>query len=108
MCRSRERRDSTRSSAREIERLRLEGFVRLQRAAAMSSALGVVTRDVAKIVRSCGEQVATTTPRPDDCILERTAACEQIDVETLRVLQLHDHAAVISVADMYGSVTQRN
>lgn len=102
--------DPTRREAAraEIETLRLEGFVQLQRTAAVSSALGVVTRDVAKIVRSCGEQVATTTPRPDHCILARTAACEQIDVETLRVLQLHDHTAVISVADMYSSVRQRN
>lgn len=92
----------------EIEALCLNGFVGLQRTAAVSSALGVLTRDVATIVRGCGERVATTAFRADDCVLARTAPCVQIDAETLRVLQLHDHTAVISVGDMYNLVRQRN
>lgn len=92
----------------EMETLRLEGFVHLQRTAAVSSALGVVTKEVDTIVRDCEERVASTASRSDSCILSRTAACERIDVETLRVLQLHDHTAVISVTDMYVLVAQRN
>ncbi|MDV6979143.1 hypothetical protein [Mycobacterium intracellulare] len=102
--------DATRREAvrAEIEALRLNGFVGLQRTAVVSSALEVLTRDVATIVRGCGERVATAAARPDDCILARTPQCAQIDAETLRVLQLHDHTAVISVGDMYNLVRQRN
>ncbi len=42
----------------EVESLRLSGFARVQRMAAVCSALGVVTKAVGTIVRGCGERGA--------------------------------------------------
>lgn len=95
----------------EVEALRLSGFARVQRTAAVSSALDVATKDVGRIVRGCGERGAAESQpgavaRPDDVARQR--ACEQINAETLRVLALHEHTAAMPVADAYYLVVQRN
>ncbi|WP_133058048.1 hypothetical protein [Mycolicibacterium vulneris] len=95
----------------EVESLRLSGFARVQRMAAVCSALGVVTKAVGTIVRGCGERraaesQASAVTRPDD--LARQRACEQINAETLRVLGLHEHTAAMSLTDAYCLVVQRN
>ncbi|WP_142383303.1 hypothetical protein [Mycobacterium intracellulare] len=105
--------DADRGARAEVEALRLRGRALWERTAALSSALGVVTKDVAMIVRGCGERVAAengmaAVAKPTDPMVARRRACEQIDVETLRVLELHDRTAVMSVADVYGLVAQRN
>lgn len=68
----------------------------------------VLTRDVAndrtRLRGTCGHRGVQSR----GLHLARTPQCAQIDAETLRVLQLHDHTAVISVSDMYNLVRQRN
>ena len=122
--------DACREAIRaEVESLRMQGRARWQRTETLCYALAALTRDVKTIVDACRERLAAIraatgkTPPANDCAAQRRvmvtgrddpilansrAACEQIDAETRRVLELRERTAAISVADVYTLVLQQN
>ena len=44
----------------------------------------------------------------DDLLANGRAACEQIDAETQRVLDLHERTAAMSVAELWGTLGEQN
>jgi hypothetical protein len=122
--------DACREAIRaEVESLRMQGRARWERTETLCYALAALTREVKAIVDSCRERLAairaatiTTLPAndcavqrpimvtgPDDPILANSrAACEHIDAETRRVLELRERTAAMSVADVYTLVLQQN
>lgn len=122
--------DACREAIRaEVESLRMQGRARWERTETLCYALAALTREVKAIVDSCRERLAAiraatiTTLPANDCAVQRPtmvtgpgdpilansrAACEQIDAETRRVLELRERTAAMSVADVYTLVLQQN
>lgn len=97
----------------EVETLRLRGWAVWERTAALSSAFGAVTRDVATLVKGYGQRLAVIrTAKESTVVVARAAArnvmCAEIDAETLRVLELREYTAAMQVADVYSLVVQPN